>query len=194
MILFDEVEKAHYDVFNLLLQILDEGRLTDSHGRTVDFRNSVLIMTSNVGSSDILEFRGTALAHRSGGRFLPILRIESPASSVMGSSKPDHLRDICFSKALKWGAHRDPSCFLIRQEWFMLRRSGNSGIDRGHDLRLSLKIRGGKQVKRFFMFWLVMLFAGFTDASAQSLSEIAKKEKERRGLRGFVWVENCISG
>ena len=59
VVLFDEVEKAHYDVFNLLLQILDEGRLTDSHGRTVDFRNAVLIMTSNVGSSDILEFQGS---------------------------------------------------------------------------------------------------------------------------------------
>ena len=59
VVLFDEVEKAHYDVFNLLLQILDEGRLTDSHGRTVDFRNTVLIMTSNVGSSDILEFQGS---------------------------------------------------------------------------------------------------------------------------------------
>jgi ATP-dependent Clp protease ATP-binding subunit ClpB len=59
VVLFDEVEKAHYDVFNLLLQILDEGRLTDSHGRTVDFRNAVLIMTSNVGSSDILEFEGS---------------------------------------------------------------------------------------------------------------------------------------
>ncbi|MGH9461808.1 MAG: AAA family ATPase, partial [Vicinamibacteria bacterium] len=59
VVLFDEVEKAHHDVFNLLLQILDEGRLTDSHGRTVDFRNTVLIMTSNIGSSDILEFQGS---------------------------------------------------------------------------------------------------------------------------------------
>ena len=59
VVLFDEVEKAHYDVFNLLLQILDEGRLTDSHGRTVDFRNAVLIMTSNVGSSEILEYQGS---------------------------------------------------------------------------------------------------------------------------------------
>ncbi len=59
VVLFDEVEKAHHDVFNLLLQILDEGRLTDSHGRTVDFRNAVLIMTSNIGSSDILEFQGS---------------------------------------------------------------------------------------------------------------------------------------
>jgi len=59
VVLFDEVEKAHHDAFNVLLQILDEGRLTDSHGRTVDFRNTVLIMTSNIGSSDILEFQGS---------------------------------------------------------------------------------------------------------------------------------------
>jgi ATP-dependent Clp protease ATP-binding subunit ClpB len=55
VILFDEIEKAHPDVFNILLQILDDGRLTDSQGRTVDFRNTVIIMTSNVGSSFILE-------------------------------------------------------------------------------------------------------------------------------------------
>ncbi len=55
VILFDEIEKAHPDVFNILLQILDDGRLTDSQGRTVDFRNTVIIMTSNVGSSYILE-------------------------------------------------------------------------------------------------------------------------------------------
>ncbi|HYT05844.1 MAG TPA: ATP-dependent chaperone ClpB, partial [Gemmatimonadales bacterium] len=55
VVLFDEIEKAHPDVFNALLQILDEGRLTDSQGRTVDFRNTVLIMTSNIGSQYILE-------------------------------------------------------------------------------------------------------------------------------------------
>jgi ATP-dependent Clp protease ATP-binding subunit ClpB len=59
VILFDEIEKAHPDVFNILLQILDDGRLTDSQGRTVDFRNTVVIMTSNVGGQIILE-RGTA--------------------------------------------------------------------------------------------------------------------------------------
>ncbi|WP_426745630.1 ATP-dependent chaperone ClpB [Myxococcus faecalis] len=53
VVLFDEIEKAHPDVFNILLQILDEGRLTDSQGRTVDFKNAVLIMTSNLGSADI---------------------------------------------------------------------------------------------------------------------------------------------
>ncbi|MEJ7711118.1 MAG: AAA family ATPase [Pyrinomonadaceae bacterium] len=53
VILFDEMEKAHQDVFNVLLQILDDGRLTDSKGRTVDFKNTVLIMTSNLGSREI---------------------------------------------------------------------------------------------------------------------------------------------
>ena len=55
VILFDEIEKAHHDVFNILLQVLDDGRLTDSQGRTVDFKNTVLIMTSNIGSHHILE-------------------------------------------------------------------------------------------------------------------------------------------
>ena len=55
VILFDEVEKAHHDVFNVLLQVLDDGRLTDSQGRTVDFKNTVIIMTSNIGSPYLLE-------------------------------------------------------------------------------------------------------------------------------------------
>jgi len=50
VILFDEIEKAHPDVFNILLQVLDDGRLTDGQGRTVDFRNTIIIMTSNLGS------------------------------------------------------------------------------------------------------------------------------------------------
>jgi len=58
VILFDEIEKAHPDVFNILLQILDDGRLTDSQGRTVNFRNTVIIMTSNIGSTYILEHTG----------------------------------------------------------------------------------------------------------------------------------------
>jgi len=58
VVLFDEIEKAHHDVFNVLLQILDDGRLTDSQGRVVDFKNTVIIMTSNIGSQRILEFSG----------------------------------------------------------------------------------------------------------------------------------------
>jgi ATP-dependent Clp protease ATP-binding subunit ClpB len=58
VVLFDEIEKAHQDVFNVLLQILEDGRLTDGHGRTVDFKNTVVIMTSNVGSHLITNYRG----------------------------------------------------------------------------------------------------------------------------------------
>jgi ATP-dependent Clp protease ATP-binding subunit ClpB len=57
VVLFDEIEKAHYDVFNVLLQILDDGRLTDGKGRTVDFRQTIIIMTSNLGSQEILSFQ-----------------------------------------------------------------------------------------------------------------------------------------
>lgn len=55
VVLFDEIEKAHPDVFNVLLQVLDDGRITDSQGRTVDFKNTILIMTSNIGAEYLLE-------------------------------------------------------------------------------------------------------------------------------------------
>ena len=55
MVLFDEVEKAHPDVFNILLQVLDDGRITDSQGRTVDFKNTIIILTSNLGSQYLLD-------------------------------------------------------------------------------------------------------------------------------------------
>jgi ATP-dependent Clp protease ATP-binding subunit ClpB len=59
VVLFDEIEKAHHDVFNVLLQILDDGRLTDGQGRTVDFKNTIIVMTSNIGSHRILDYRGS---------------------------------------------------------------------------------------------------------------------------------------
>ncbi len=65
VVLLDEIEKAHPDVFNTLLQVLDDGRLTDSQGRTVDFRNTVLIMTSNLGS-ELIQGRNTPLGFGSG--------------------------------------------------------------------------------------------------------------------------------
>ena len=60
VVLFDEIEKAHHDVFNVLLQILDDGRLTDGQGRVVNFKNTIIIMTSNIGSHMILEYQGEA--------------------------------------------------------------------------------------------------------------------------------------
>lgn len=62
VVLFDEIEKAHADVFNVLLQVLDDGRLTDGQGRTVDFSNTVIIMTSNIGSQAIMDFAGDDLS------------------------------------------------------------------------------------------------------------------------------------
>lgn len=64
VILLDEIEKAHPEVFNVLLQVLDEGRLTDSKGRTVDFKNAVIIMTSNIGSAEIAKFSGEKILQR----------------------------------------------------------------------------------------------------------------------------------
>ncbi len=61
VLLLDEVEKAHPDVFNILLQVLEDGRLTDGQGRTVDFRNTVIVMTSNMGS-DIIQRMGEMIA------------------------------------------------------------------------------------------------------------------------------------
>ena len=63
MILLDEIEKAHPDVFNILLQVLDEGHLTDNYGRVIDFKNTVVIMTSNVGAKDITKGKGARLQH-----------------------------------------------------------------------------------------------------------------------------------
>ncbi len=69
VILMDEVEKAHPDVFNILLQVLDDGRLTDGHGRTVDFKNTVIIMTSNLGSSAIQEIAGNGIEQDADGTY-----------------------------------------------------------------------------------------------------------------------------
>src|SRR5207237_397594 len=73
VVLLDEIEKAHPDVFNVLLQLLDDGRLTDGRGRTVDFRNTVLIMTSNLGSQVIQEMAGRDFEEVR-GRVLGVLR------------------------------------------------------------------------------------------------------------------------
>ncbi len=84
VVLFDEIEKAHADVFNILLQILDEGRLTDGKGRTVDFTNTVIIMTSNVGSEYIQEH----------GQSDPMKAEEMVTESLRGTFKPEFLNRI----------------------------------------------------------------------------------------------------
>ena len=76
VILLDEIEKAHRDVFNILLQLLDDGRLTDSHGRTVDFSNTIVVMTSNIGSHQIMDMAGTASDRDIRDAALDVLRRE----------------------------------------------------------------------------------------------------------------------
>ena len=79
MILLDEVEKAHPDVFNVLLQVLDDGRLTDGQGRTVDFRNTVIVMTSNLGSDLIQQMAGEANYDEMKDAVMEIVRQALPA-------------------------------------------------------------------------------------------------------------------
>jgi ATP-dependent Clp protease ATP-binding subunit ClpB len=87
VLLFDEIEKAHHDVFNILLQILDDGRLTDSHGRTVDFKNTIIIMTSNIGSLYLLENTGE------GGEIAPEVK-ERVFSEMRRRFRPEFLNRV----------------------------------------------------------------------------------------------------
>jgi len=88
VILLDEIEKAHPDVFNVLLQVLDDGRLTDSQGRTVDFKNTVVIMTSNIGSQQIQAFAG-----RPGGEDYEAMKAQV-TDQLRGSFRPEFLNRI----------------------------------------------------------------------------------------------------
>jgi ATP-dependent Clp protease ATP-binding subunit ClpB len=101
VVLFDEVEKAHPDVFNVLLQVMDDGRLTDSKGRTVDFRNTVIILTSNIGSPIILEARLKSSLGQAGSDEAMRERV---MEEVRASFRPEfinRLDDIVFFEALK---------------------------------------------------------------------------------------------
>ena len=88
VVLLDEIEKAHPDVFNVLLQVLDDGRLTDSQGRTVDFKNTVIIMTSNIGSSAI-----AASSARSGDAAYEAMKHEV-TEALRGAFRPEFLNRV----------------------------------------------------------------------------------------------------
>ncbi len=90
VVLLDEIEKAHPDVFNILLQVLDDGRLTDNKGRTVDFKNTILIMTSNVGAEVIQGYMGK----------LPVLGNSDPQAEMQAISKHRQMPDECKGKVL----------------------------------------------------------------------------------------------
>ncbi len=102
VILFDEIEKAHPDIFNILLQILDDGRLTDSHGRTVSFKNTVIIMTSNIGASEIK--KNTKLGFGASGESDYENIKEKQLSALKRTMKPEFINridDIIIFKSLE---------------------------------------------------------------------------------------------
>ncbi len=93
VVLLDEIEKAHPDIFNLLLQVLDEGRLTDSEGRTVDFRNTIVIMTSNVGSREISEY-GSGIGFSTASRDVNLDRQTVLEKAVKKAFRPELLNRV----------------------------------------------------------------------------------------------------
>ena len=93
VVLLDEIEKAHPDIFNLLLQVMDEGRLTDSNGRTVDFKNTIVIMTSNVGSREVEEY-GNGIGFATAGRKLEDDRKSVVAKAVKKAFPPEFINRV----------------------------------------------------------------------------------------------------
>ena len=93
VVLLDEIEKAHPDIFNLLLQVMDEGRLTDSNGRTVDFKNTIVIMTSNVGSREVEEY-GNGIGFATAGRKLEDDRKNVVAKAVKKAFPPEFINRV----------------------------------------------------------------------------------------------------
>ena len=99
VVLFDEIEKAHPDVFNVMLQMLDDGRLTDGQGRTVNFKNTIVIMTSNVGSHRILEYKGAFCrarlrGHEERGHERTARAASGPSSSIASTKSSSSTRSM----------------------------------------------------------------------------------------------------
>jgi ATP-dependent Clp protease ATP-binding subunit ClpC len=93
IVLFDEIEKAHPDIFNVLLQVMDEGRLTDSNGRTVSFRNTIIIMTSNVGSRELEEY-GNGMGFSTAGRNIKGNRLAVLEKAVRKAFPPEFINRV----------------------------------------------------------------------------------------------------
>lgn len=160
VVLFDEIEKAHPDVFNVLLQVLDDGRITDSQGRTVDFKNTIIIMTSNLGSAHLLE------GMREDGSIAPEAE-EAVMQELKGSFRPEFLNrldEIIMFKALS----RENIGDIIH----LLMEELNGRIkDKGIKVELSLEaekyiaengydpIYGARPLKRFLQKYVETLSA-----------------------------------
>ena len=128
VVLFDEIEKAHHDVFNVMLQILDDGRLTDGQGRTVDFKNTIVIMTSNIGSHRILEYRGS-FEGESYDRMKECGAGRTAPSFPAGVPEPGG-RDHCVPCALRRASEADRGNPVGRSAEAFGRAAYRAGVDR----------------------------------------------------------------
>ena len=149
VVLLDEVEKAHPDVFNILLQVLDDGRLTDSHGRTVNFRNTIVILTSNLGSQDLLEGIGKdgSIDEKARERVQALLRTHFRPEFL------NRLDETVMFKPLARGEIRDIVRLLLRDLEGRVKRRGlalsvtdaavDLVVDRGYD-----PVFGARPLKR----------------------------------------------
>ena len=165
VMLFDEIEKAHPDVFNILLQILDDGRLTDSQGRTVDFRNTVIIMTSNVGSTFILE-------HARGDWALVETQVMATLRQQLQAGVPQPRRRHHHLPPARHGADREDRRSPARAAAQAARRAQDHA--RGHAGGEACARRGG-------------LRSGVRRASAQAVDPAADSESAGDGgARGQV--------
>jgi ATP-dependent Clp protease ATP-binding subunit ClpA len=172
--LFDEVEKAHPEVFNALLQILDDGRLTDGHGRTVDFRNTVVIMTSNLGSIRAYEKRRDTLGFATSAEVREDEQIERRLKEELKKTfRPEFLNRI--DEVIVF--HRLPEASLYQVVDKMLREVRSRMAERELSLELTDEARA----------WLVK--NGYDEAyGARPLRRLIQKEVEnalaRRVLSG----------
>ncbi len=166
VLLFDEIEKAHPDVFNVLLQILDDGRVTDSHGRTVDFKNTVIIMTSNIGSQMLLD------GVTDGGEIPQPVR-DQVMAQLKGHFRPEFLNrvdDTVIFSPLSRENLRQIAVLLLRG--LADRLAGQSTVLRVTDEALDLIIRqsyepsyGARPLKRYISHNLETLVARYLIAN-----------------------------
>lgn len=151
VVLFDELEKAHPDVFNLMLQIFDEGRLTDSHGRTVDFKNTVLIMTSNVGANVLIDDLQEEISERTQqGQSTDIdmvkpETIEKVHKELARSFKPEFLNRLDEKIIFKPLQKKDLRRILV----IFLNELSNRVVDRNITLHFTKRCREGLVVDAF---------------------------------------------
>lgn len=170
VILFDEIEKAHPDIFNLLLQILEDGRLTDAHGRTVDFKNTVLIMTSNVGTASVSQKRVGFGSEREMRRSYEEIKDEL-LSRLQKSFRPEFLNRI--DEVVVFHPLNEEHVRKITD--LLVAKSKNLIASQGINLEISVKVRNYLAKKGFD-----------PDFGARPLRRLIQREIENPISNGIV--------